>query len=368
MAKRPTKAIVRLSDIAREAGVTSATVSYALAGRRGVSAETRRRILAIADSLGYIANRQAAALRGMRSYILGVVVTNIKNPFFAEIVCGIESAAAARGYRVMLCVTENDPNDEARHMKMLLEHHVDGLILVPVASDPEGTYANIKTLRMFQKCDIPVMCIVDFVRDAKTGRITTDVYKGTRLLMDHLIALGHRDIAYFSQPFARVQKHGRHAAYHDALAEAGIPFRPELLVETGLTPEEAYDRTGWMLDQGVRFTAAVYPNDYMAIGGLRKLRERGLRVPQDVSVTGFDDVEWARFCEVPLTTTRFPTRRLGELAILELIEAMRQASESEQAPQMCDIVLAPELVVRQSTAPAPSAERSQAGRLRRTER
>ncbi len=357
MGKERARSRVRLADIAREAGVTSATVSYALTGRSGVSADTRQRVLTIAERLGYVANRQAAALRCLRSYILGVLVTNIKNPFYASVVCGIEKEAAARRYRAMLCVTENDPSDEARHLKMVLEHNVDGLILVPVTSDPEGTYENIKLLRLFQKRHVPILCIVDSIPDLKAPAITTAVYEGTRLLVEHLIQLGHRDIAYFSQPFSRIRARGRHAAYHDALAEAGIPFRPELLVETGLTPEEAYERTGWMLDQGVRFTAAVYPNDYMAIGGLRKLREHGLRVPQDVSVTGFDDVDWARFCEVPLTTARFPTQRLGEMAVRELLEHIERGPESGGDGLLRATVLDPELVVRESTGPAPVSGR-----------
>lgn len=350
---QPVRRAVRLSDIARAAGVTSATVSYALSGKDGVSTNTRDRIRSIAERLGYVANRQAAALRGQRSYILGVLVTNIKNPFFADIVCGMEKAAAERLYRLMLCVTENDPADEARHLKMLLEHRVDGLILVPVASDPEGTYQNIKLLQTFQRRRVPILCIVDAVRDMETLRITTAVYEGTRLLVDHLTGLGHRDIAYFSQPFPRVLQCGRHAAYRDALARAGIPFRPELLIETGLTPEDAYARTGQALEDGVSFTAAVYPNDYMAVGGLRKLREQGLRVPQDVSVTGFDDVDWARFCEVPLTTARFPVRELGEMAVQKMLQCLESESDASGRSPSCDIIVKPELVVRESTGPAP---------------
>lgn len=350
MAVEREKTTVRLADIAREAGVSSATVSYALTGERGVSEVTRQRILRIANELGYVANRQAAALRGQRSFILGVLVTNIKNPFFSEIVCGLESAAAGRRYRVMLCATDDGAEEEAAHLRMLLEHNVDGLILVPVASDPEGTYPNLKLLKMFQRRRIPIMCIVDAVRDLKTGRIITAVYEGTRIVVDHLIDLGHRDIAYFSQPFARVQKFGRHAAYQDSLQHAGIPFRSELMIETGLTPQEAYERTAWALDQGIRFTAAVYANDYMAIGGLRAIRDRGLRVPDDISVTGFDDVEWAQFAEVPLTTIRFPARDLGVMAVRELTDYLQNAPPGSEGPT-CDIAIRPTLVVRKSTGP-----------------
>ena len=235
---------------------------------------------------------------------------------------------------------------------MLLEHQVDGLILAPVSRSPDGDYPNIELLRTFQRRQIPVVCIVDSVRNLATARITTAVYHGTRMLVDHLIELGHRDIAYFSQPFQRVQKCGRHAAYQDALLQAGIPFRSELLVETGLTPDAAYERTGGLLDQGVRFTAAVYANDYMATGGLRKLRERGLRVPEDVSVTGFDDVDLARFCEVPLTTARFPMRQIGEMAVRELVDQLAQSDRLDGTPPL-DVALRPELVRRQSTGPAP---------------
>lgn len=348
------KRVVRLRDIAREAGVSTATVSYALTGAKGVSGLTRRRILSIADQMGYVPNRQAASLRSRRSYTLGVMVTNIKNPFFADMVCAIEKSAAAR-YRIMLCVTEDGFEQEAHHLKMLLEHNVDGLILVPVSSDSEGTYPNLALLKMFQRRRVPIICIVDGVRDLKTGRILTDVYAGTRMLIDHLAELGHQDIAYFSQPFSRVQKFGRHAAYYDALRMHGLPARPELLVETGLTPEEAYDRTTALVDSGVRFTAAVYPNDYMAIGGIRALLDRGLRVPQDISVTGFDDIEWARFCEVPLTTARFPRQEIGERAVREMIEHL--ASEPlDTLAGLSDVTIPPELVIRQSTGPAPVRE------------
>lgn len=278
-------------------------------------------------------------------------MADIKNPFFSEIVSGLESAAAHRGYRLMLCVTEDDPEDEARHLQMLLEHHVDGLVLVPVSRSPEGAYPNLNLLRSFQQRRIPIMCIVDSIRDLPTGRITSGVYHGTRMLMDHLIELGHRDIAYFSQPFQRIQKYGRHMAYHDAMREAGIAFRKELLVETGLGPMAAYERTAWLLDQRVPFTAAMYPNDYMAIGGLRKLRERGLRVPEDVSVTGFDDVELSQFYEVPLTTARFPIRQLGEIAVRELVDYLARPDRAE-SEVFCDVAVRPTLVVRMSTGPA----------------
>ncbi len=127
-------------------------------------------------------------------------------------------------------------------------------------------------------------------------------------------------------------------------------FDPALLVETGLTPTDAYRATGDLLDSGVVFTAAVYANDYMAIGGLRKLRERGIRVPEDVSVTGFDDTEWAQFCEVPLTTARFPTRQLGEMAVREIVEHLT-AGDRTQDEAFCDLALRPTLVTRQSTGP-----------------
>jgi len=347
--------VVRLEDIARRAGVTSATVSYALAGTKGVSSSTRERILKIANEMGYIPNRQAAGLRAKRSYILGFLVPDIKNPFYANIAAGFESAAKDRGFRLMLCVTEDDPADEARHLQMLLEHHVDGLILAPVSRNQEGSYQNIDLLRAFHQRGTPVICVVDSVKDFPSGRITTAVYHGTRMLMDHLIELGHREIAYFSQPFQRIQKYGRHTAYYDALREAGIPERPELIVETGLTPIEAYRKTAWALDSGLRFTAAMYANDYMAFGGMRALRERGIRVPAEVSVCGFDDVEWAQFCEVPLTTARFPIRQIGEMAVRELVDCLSDpARRSDFSEPFCDVAVRPTLIVRQSTGPAPT--------------
>lgn len=340
---------IRLEDVAREAGVSAATVSYALGGNKGVSEATRQRIVKIASDMGYVPNRQAAALRAHRSYILGCVVPDIRNPFFSQIVHGLESAAATRGYRLMLCVTEDDPADEARHLQMLLEHHVDGLLLVPVARSQDGDYPNLNLLRAFQRRQIPILCLVDSVRELSSGRVTTAVYQGTRLILDHLIQLGHRDIAYFSQPFHRVVRLGRHDAYQDSLRAAGIPYRADLMIETGLTPDDAYRQTGLLLDRKVPFTAAVYANDYMAIGGLRMLRERGLRVPQDVSVTGFDDVEWARFCEVPLTTARFAIQQLGEIAVREIVDYLALAGHTADVV-FCDISLSPTLVPRQSTA------------------
>lgn len=351
------KQYMRLEDIARAAGVSTATVSYALTGTKGVSAATRRRILKIADELGYVPNRQAAGLRAQRSLILGSLIPDIKNPFFAEITSGLESTAAAHNYRVMLCVTEDDPADEARHLQMLLEHHVDGLVIVPVARSPEGAYPNLELLKLFQRRKIPIIAIVDGINELQTGRVTTAVYQGTRLLMDHLLALGHHDIAYFSQPFQRVQKYGRHTAYHDALREAGIPYRPELLVETGLSPVDAYQQTGYLLDKGVRFTAAMYPNDYMAVGGLRCLRERGVRIPGDISVTGFDDIELAHYCEIPITTAAFPIRQVGEMAIRELVGFLNRLDRGDEQPTV-DVALRPTLVVRQSTGPVPGSNQT----------
>jgi DNA-binding LacI/PurR family transcriptional regulator len=237
-------------------------------------------------------------------------------------------------------------------MQMLMEHNIDALVLAPVVRSPAGDYPNLPLLRLFQGRQIPIMCLVDSIKELDTGRITTAVYAGTRLLADHLISLGHRRIAYFSQPFQRILKYGRHAACQDAMRAADIPHHPALLVETGLTPQDAFRETNSLLERGVSFTAAMYPNDYMAIGGLRALRLSGLRVPEDVSVTGFDDVDWARFCEVPLTTVAFAARQLGEMAIREIVEHLSSEEGTAKRP-LCDIDIRPQLVVRDSTGPAP---------------
>jgi LacI family transcriptional regulator len=254
---------------------------------------------------------------------------------------------------MMLTISEGDAEIEARHLLALLEHQVDALLILPVATDSGRRCVNLDILKQYSKRGVPIMMVVERVETpgVSCGAVINDLYRGGRLLTDHLLSLGHRRIAtlYFAdeldQPLSRFQ------AYGDALNAAGIPKKHHCAYPTGLRPGDANQATAELLQEHRDITAIIYPSDYLALGGLRRIRERGLRVPTDISVAAFEDLGWAVFFEVPLTTVGYPLRSMGELAVTRLADWL--SSPASDQPPLPALALEPTLVPRASTSRPP---------------
>ena len=333
-----------IADVAHRSGVSTATVSRVLSGAVPARAATRERVLAAARELDYRPSGIARALKRSETRTIGLLITDIGNPFFPQIVRAIEDEAHRRGYGVVLCNAADDPDRELAYLDLLLERRVDGLIV----ASAQMTRRHADRLLAVP---MPVVLVNAHAPTGGLPSITVAHRHGARLAAEHLLSLGHRRLAHVAgpRPHAAAARL-RLAGVTDALRAAGID-PGSLLVAEGdehvLGGERATER---LLEEVPPPTGIVCYNDLSAIGALRAIRAAGLRVPADVSVIGFDDIEPAAWTEPPLTTIRQPTDELGRWAAERLTTAL-----SDAGTQPAQVVLEPSLVVRGSTGPPPSS-------------
>ncbi len=332
-----------IKDIARLAHVSHPTVSRALQNSPLVNAETAARIRKIAADQGYRASAVARGLVTRRTRTVGLVVTTVNDPFAGEVTCGIEEIASDRGYAVFLANSHADPARERRVVQELAERRVDGMV---VTSSRVGTLY----LPLLKELDVPIVLVNDQYPGEFVHSVMIANLEGARAATEHLIGLGHRRIAYIGDRGGYQSDTERLAGYREALSQAGIRFAPELAVEGNGLPSGAIEAMSKLLQSGDPPTAVCCYNDMTALGAMQAIRARGLKVPKDVSVTGFDDLFFAAYLTPPLTTVRQPMRRMGQIAMENLFKLM-SGEES-----MAQIKVQAELIVRESTARAPKRE------------
>jgi LacI family transcriptional regulator len=334
-----------IADVARRAGVSTATVSRVLAGLGRARPETRDRVRAAARDLGYRPSGVARSLKRQSTETLGLIITDIENPYFPELVRAVEDAARAEGYTILLCNAADDPDREARYLDLLFERRVDGLIIA--ASSLGGRHHG-----WLAAPPLPVVLINTSPPDVDLPVIRSDNREGGRLAGRHLLGLGHRRFGYLMPPPRNVDAPERLAGVRDAMSEAGLdPATIAVAVGTPLVGggEAAMHE---LLDRAPGTTAVVAYNDLMAIGAMRAIRRRGLSVPADLSIVGFDDVAFAAYVDPPLTTLSQHTTEMGYWAVGQLMTLVRGGPEA--GPARAPVVTLPvELEVRGSTAPAP---------------
>jgi len=326
-----------IKDIARLARVSHPTVSRALQNSPLVNAKTAERIRKIAKESGYRASAVARGLVTRRTRTIGLVVTTIADPFTSEVVSGIEQAANDHGYCVFLADSNADPEREKKIVQSFAEQRVDGII---VTSSRVGALY----LPLLSEMMVPIVLVNDQYPGAFVHSVMIGNQEGSRTITQHLIGLGHRRIAYIGDQFGYQSDTERHAGYREALAAARIPALPELVVRGDGKSEAAMQAMSSLLELSNPPTAVCCYNDMTALGAMRSIRLHRLRVPEDISVTGFDDLFVAPYTYPPLTTVRQPMRRMGQLAMENLIKLM-SGQES-----VVRIKVKPELIVRESTA------------------
>jgi LacI family transcriptional regulator len=328
-----------LEDVAKRAGVSTATVSRVLNNVSVVKDSTRDRVLMAVSELNYHPNLHARTLAGGKSRTLGLIASNLENPFFFDVFRALEAQAHTQGYEVLVANTNYDPEQLVRSVRLMIGRRVAGLAVVVSEMEPD-------LIEELAKSHIP--CVFYDVGAARpnVSNIRVNYRRGIEQMVEYLHDLGHTRLAF--------------AGHHSSLGPTGE--REKAFVETvsRYAPEvewrTAADRDGLsggqqaaseLLASGFQPTAIICVNDFMAVGVLRELRERGLRVPLDVSVTGFDNIELSEFSHPALTTANIPREEIGRLIFCELTSG---STETQSAGR--EILIEPELVLRASTGPA----------------
>jgi LacI family repressor for deo operon, udp, cdd, tsx, nupC, and nupG len=349
---RPTKASIR--QVARQAGVSIATVSRALATPDKVSTDTRLKVLAEVQRTGYRPNLLARNFRSKRAYSIVVLVPNIANPFFAEVIRGIEQVAQQRGYAVLLGDTEGHEDRENYYVGLVETHQADGLIQLRARIPPGAMSSDRKSVT------IPLVNACECVKDVPAPIVKVDNVGAARAMTSHLIALGHRRIGVILGPDSSPLTRDRLRGHRAALQGAKIAFDETLIAHGDFTVHSGGEAAQALMQQKQTTTAIFSFNDEMAFGAIQWLRSNGFSVPADVSVAGFDNIEFAAYCDPPLTTIAQPAREIGRTAMHELYELL-----NGHKPEARQRVLNTQLIVRQSCAPPRSRSRKSKSARRR---
>ncbi len=327
--------------VAKVAGVSTATVSRALNGTAVVAEPTRRRILQAVRDLGYGPNSIARSLKTGTTKTIGLILPDITNPFFPELVKGVQLLADERTYALLLSQTGGAPDVEERYLDLLVQGRaVDGILLV-------GMTLRGARLARFGALGIPSVSLDRNVNLPGMALVHLDNRTGGRHATEHLLSLGHRVIAHIGGPASLTVSQEREQGYADALRSAGVRPDGKLVVEGDFTEEGGRKACLELLDAGARPTATFAANDLMAIGAMAALKERGVAVPQDLSVVGFDDIHLAAYTSPALTTVHQPTYEMGRRAAEILIDEIQQRRPVHDDRQL---VFQGELIVRDSTA------------------
>jgi DNA-binding LacI/PurR family transcriptional regulator len=339
--------MVRLKDIAQRAGVSIMTVSKALRDAPDISPGTKTRLRALAQQMGYVPDSVAQGLRSRNTRLLGLIISAITNPIFARTVLAIEERAYELGYEVLLAQTYNLAEREEVAIRRLLSRRVEGLLVSPVYR-LEPAAPIYEELR---RCAVPTVVLGQLAPFCRGFvNVEPEDSLGSLEATRHLLSLGHRRIAFLTGPPASPWAQLRLEGYRGALREADLDWDDRLVYNAGATIEEGQKAALLMLQEGTDATAVVAVNDLVAIGAATVFLGHGIRIPEDLSVSGFGNVLTSEYFRVPLTTVRQPKRRLGIAAMNSLLKLMRgEPAESQR--------LSATLVVRASTAAPPPTAR-----------
>ena len=295
---------MRMKDVAERAGVSPATVSRVLNGSSSVRPEYRDRVMTAIEKVGYRPNRLASNLRRQKAEMIGVVVSDIENPHFTQMVRAVEDAAYRGGYRVLLCNTDEDAEKQSSYLRMLAAERVLGVLISP--SDPAG-----EEIPELLDLGIPVVAFDRTVEDPRADAVVVDNRAGARLATEHLLGLGHERVGFVAGPPNVETSVERRAGYEGAMREAGLEPRTSA---GGFGMEDGRRATQELLTTGDH-TALIIGNNLMTIGALEALKSRGVRVPDEVALVAVDDQPWADLVEPPLTTLAQPVRRMAGRAV-----------------------------------------------------
>lgn len=338
MSKRPT-----IKDVARKAGLALSTVSLVINNSGYVSEKARKKVLKAVEELGYHPSRAARGLASKTSGNIGFILSedhfSLAEPFYTKIFLGTEFEARNHNYYIILTTVGTRFREPTDVPRFLLEHNVDGVII--------AGRVNEKLIAYVERMGLPLV-LVDFAIPRKQySSIQIDNQKGACLAVEHLVRLGHRDIGFVGGDITHPSIAARYTAFRDCLADHDITPNPYLVVAElpGTAVQDGVDGLKAILDRGGHPTALFAANDAIAIGCMQHARQRGIRIPQDVSLVGFDDIETSAHLDPPLTTIRVMKEELGAAAVRTLVQTVKTRSTTTMT-----VHVPVELIVRGSTA------------------
>ena len=327
-------------DVAKRAGVAPITVSRVINHRGYFSPETRQRVEAAIDELGYVPNSVARSLRSKRTHTLGLVLTDITNPFFTTLARGVEDTANREGYSVFFCNTDESEVKEQKYLQLLLQKQVDGVLLVSARCSPGP-------VRLLQSHGTPVVLLDRKIPQVEVDVVRCDSEQAAYRLTNLLLSLGHRDIAMLSGPEWVSTAVDRVAGYRRAFQEAGESFDSGFIYHGDFTQESGSSMTRRALEMKPAPTALLAANNFITIGAMKTLQELGLRVPEQISLAGFDDLPIGLVPFPFFTVAAQPAYEMGQRATQLLLKRL---SETPQVEECTEILLPIEVIERKSTA------------------
>jgi DNA-binding LacI/PurR family transcriptional regulator len=330
---------VTIKDVAAHAAVSVATVSAVINGNKYVSPELEQRVRASIAALGYERNSFAQGLKTQTSHTIGLIVSDIANPFFTSMVRGVEDVANAHHYALILGNTDENLDKERSYIRLLESKRADGLIIAATA----GSHKYLQAAQ-----HLPLVSIDRSLFELGIDSVLVDNVAGARAAIEHLIALGHHRIGVVTGIPGITSTEERLAGYKQALAAHGIPLDPALIVVADSRVGGGERGTMQLLtQQSTRPTALFLMNGLMIIGALRAITRTGLRCPQDIALVGFDEFEWSSVMQPPLTTVRQPIYEIGQRAAQLLFERLQKRDKEPS-----EVRLHPQLIVRESCGAA----------------
>lgn len=324
-----------LKDVARICGVSIATASRALNDKGEVNPETRQRVLAVAEELGYVPNSLAKGLWSGKTKIVGVLVTTIENPFYANVVSGIEKVLSEYGYKILLSSSHEDPEKEMEAVRVLLEQRVDGLVLAPVQSSP-------RVVEFLNKNNLPFVLVGRNIPEVDTSYVVCDDLEIGQLAAEHLIAKGHRKVLFINS-FENYSAQLRLEGYVNTMKQHGILVNEKWIREVH-SDESAKTVLFQALDEGLDPTAIFCFCDYIAVEIVRGLYERDYKIPEDIAILGVDNLGVTEITNPPLTTIDTQNNEMGVLTAEILLDQMRKKTRTTKK-----VVLSPRLIERSSS-------------------
>jgi LacI family transcriptional regulator len=325
-----------MKEVAKLAGVSVATVSRVLNNKPNVSPELRSKVLEAVQELNYQRNRVARSLRVRTSQIIGLIISDIQNPFFTSVVRGVEDVAYDHGYTLLLCNSDEDPAKERLYIDTMLAERVAGVIVSPVAE--VDNYSSVPL-----RAGVPIVAMDRRMRDLDVDTVVVNNVEGAYRAVSHLIELGNHRIGFIGGPSQTTTGKERQEGYKRALAEHGIKLDQGLIRIGDFKQDSGYQRACELLEMDDPPMAIFAANNLMTLGALNAIHEKGLNIPRDIAIVGFDDMAWAPSLNPPLTAVAQPTYELGCTAADLLLQRI-----ADKGREIVEMKLEPILIIRDS--------------------
>lgn len=334
-------AIVTIKDIAKKAGVSVATVSHVMNKTRFVSEVLQKRVKKAIEELDYHPNIMAGSLRSRKTKVIGLIVPDNANPLFASLSMLIEKVSSSLNYNVLLCNSFYDFDNELSCIRVIRSKSVDGLIIIPTTTSSDHINQLVEN-------NLHVVVLHHIIPDCRADSVLLNNFKGTYEATKYLLNLGHKHIGYIDRPVSLPHSQERLNGYRKALQEYGISQDDNIIKCSGFGYIDGAETMKELLKKSPGLTAVLAFNDTIAMGAMRTVNDNGLKVPDDISVVGFDDVELCSFITPRLTTVHFPKQKMAKTAVDILLKRMQEPGIKKPVKK----VLPLELVIRESTARA----------------